>query len=109
MISWAARPASARLGRPAGAPGWGVRLAPGDGRPAGGTRDGFDALTPREREVVESVVRQRGAKGLSIAGSLGISENTLRNHLSLIYEKLGVRNRIDLYAWALERGVGAGT
>jgi two-component system, NarL family, nitrate/nitrite response regulator NarL len=72
-------------------------------------RDPLAALTPRERQIVESVVRQRGAKGISIAGTLGISENTLRNHLSLIYDKLGVRNRLDLYAYALERGLGAGT
>jgi DNA-binding NarL/FixJ family response regulator len=62
--------------------------------------DAIAGLTPRERQIVQTVVEQRGAKGGVIAGQLGISENTLRNHLSQIYEKLGVRNRIDLYVLA---------
>lgn len=57
-------------------------------------------LTPREREIVVAVVRHGGAKGAVIAEALSISENTLRNHLSVIYDKLGLRNRLDLFAYA---------
>ena len=63
------------------------------------------SLTPREREIVGAIVRSRGGKSLEIADSLHISEHTLRNHLTLIYEKLGVRNRLDLFAYAIEHGL----
>jgi len=65
------------------------------------------SLTPREREIIRSIVRSHGGKSLEIAEALHISEHTLRNHLTTIYEKLGVRNRIDLYAYAIEHGLAA--
>jgi len=65
------------------------------------------SLTQRERDIVRAVVRNRGAKSGAIAESLHISEHTLRNHLTVIYDKLGVRNRLDLYAYATERGLAA--
>lgn len=63
------------------------------------------SLTPREREIIRAIVLSRGGKSLAIAETLHISEHTLRNHLTLIYEKLGVRNRIDLFAYASEHGL----
>ena len=51
------------------------------------------ALTPREREVLELI-----AKGLlykEIADQLGISFNTVRQHLGTIYEKLHVHNKTE--------------
>lgn len=63
-------------------------------------------LTPKELEVIAALVRHRGAKSLVIAESLGISEHTLRNHLSVIYHKLGLRGRLDLYLYATENGIG---
>ena len=36
---------------------------------------------------------------------LYISESTLRNHLTAIYEKLGVANRVELFASALKHGL----
>lgn len=62
-------------------------------------------LTPRERQIIDAVVRQRGAKSVAIAEELHISENTLRNHLTVIYDKLGVRNRIELFVYAGEHGL----
>ena len=64
------------------------------------------SLTPREREIIQSVLRNRGAKGEVIAESLHISEHTLRNHLTVIYDKLGLRNRLDLFAFATEHRIG---
>ncbi len=65
--------------------------------------DGFEEpLTPREREVLE-----RLADGLSnreIAGRLGISEHTVKFHVSSIYGKLGVSGRAE----AVRRGVRRG-
>ncbi len=61
-------------------------------------------LTPRAREVVGFV-----ACGLSddeIATKIGISPNTVRNHISAIYRVTGVRKRSALVVWARERGLG---
>lgn len=67
--------------------------------------DKIGRLTPRERDIVAAVIRNSGAKGLVVADSLGISERTLRNQLSTIYSKLGVRNRVELYAYATRHGL----
>jgi DNA-binding CsgD family transcriptional regulator len=48
-------------------------------------------LSPREREVVEQVVR--GASTRQIASTLFIAEDTVQDHLSHIFEKVGVRVR----------------
>ncbi len=66
------------------------------------------ALTQRERDIIRAVVLNRGAKSEVIAEVLHISEHTLRNHLTVIYDKLGVRNRIDLFAYATEHGLALG-
>ncbi|WP_153108964.1 response regulator transcription factor [Propionivibrio limicola] len=63
------------------------------------------SLTPREREIIRAVVNSQGEKSLAIADTLHISEHTLRNHLTLIYEKLGVRNRLGLFAYAVKHGL----
>jgi two-component system nitrate/nitrite response regulator NarL len=65
----------------------------------------IQSLTPKEREVVRTVVAQRGAKSLVVADALGMSENTLRNHLTVIYSKLRVKGKVDLYAFAIENGL----
>ncbi len=57
-------------------------------------------LTAREREMIQAVAREAAAPGKVIARHLCISEHTLRNHLSSIYNKLGLSNRMDLYAFA---------
>lgn len=64
-------------------------------------------LTPREREIVQLMVRSAGTKLLAVAGELGLSEHTLRNHLTTVYSKLGVRGRLELHVFATEHGLGA--
>jgi DNA-binding NarL/FixJ family response regulator len=66
------------------------------------------SLTPKELDVIAAVVRHRGAKSLILADGLGISEHTLRNHLTAIYQKLQVHGRLELYVYAKEHGLGAG-
>lgn len=66
------------------------------------------SLTQRERDIVRVMVQNRGDKSHAIAEALHISEHTLRNHLTVIYDKLGARNRLDLFAYALEHGLASG-
>jgi two-component system, NarL family, nitrate/nitrite response regulator NarL len=56
-------------------------------------------LTQREHDVVRSLVKQPGADNKTLASTLYIGEHTLRNHLSRIYDKLGVPNRLELYVF----------
>ncbi|HEX7022546.1 MAG TPA: PAS domain S-box protein [Trueperaceae bacterium] len=65
---------------------------------------GISELTPRERQVLERVAR--GLSNDAIAGELQISPQTVRNYLSAVYEKIGVRSRIGAALWARERGLG---
>lgn len=59
----------------------------------------LDALTEKEYKVVATVARNSEMPLKEIADLLHISEHTLRNHLASIYDKLGVRNRLELYVF----------
>lgn len=67
---------------------------------------GLGELTPREREVLAMVCEGHG--DAHIAAQLGISRNTVRNHLSNIYGKANVRRRSEAVVWGRERGIAAG-
>jgi len=57
-------------------------------------------LTTRERQTIAAVAGDASAPAKVIARRLCISEHTLRNHLTSIYSKLELTNRLDLYAYA---------
>lgn len=61
------------------------------------------ALSQREREIVYLVAQGLGTQKL--ADRLHISEKTVRNHLSSIYEKLKVSNRLELAIHAAKLGL----
>ena len=63
-------------------------------------------LTPRELGVIGRVVD--GASNKDIAIDLGLSEQTVKNHLSNIFDKLGVSNRLELALYAVHHRVLAG-
>lgn len=65
-------------------------------------------LTTRERQTIAAVASDAAAPGKVLAGRLCISEHTLRNHLSAIYGKLGLSNRLDLYAYATKHQLHKG-
>ena len=65
------------------------------------------SLTARERRIIALVVQSQGASNKALAQSLFISEHTLRNHLSSIYQKLDVANRLELYVYATRHQLGA--
>lgn len=56
------------------------------------------ALSEREVEVVQAVAR--GRTNVEIAGELFISLSTVKSHLASVQNKLGVRNRVEIAAWA---------
>lgn len=60
----------------------------------------LESLTPREMEIVEFV--KQGLSNKIIAYNLKLSENTVRNHLRNIMEKLGLRNRVQVATLALK-------
>ncbi|HEV2610988.1 MAG TPA: response regulator transcription factor [Noviherbaspirillum sp.] len=59
------------------------------------------SLTARERNIIRAIVADSSATNKVIAQGLFISEHTLRNHLTSIYHKLDVINRLELYLYAV--------
>ncbi len=57
-------------------------------------RHGPAELSIREREIVRQLLT--GAKNKEIAATLAISEKTVKNHLSNVFDKLGVKDRLEL-------------
>jgi DNA-binding NarL/FixJ family response regulator len=57
-------------------------------------------LSRREMEVIQLVIQ--GYKNRDIAGKLFISEKTVKNHLSAIFNKLGVTDRLELTLYVFE-------
>jgi DNA-binding NarL/FixJ family response regulator len=58
-------------------------------------------LSRRELEVIQLVIQ--GFKNKDIAAKLFISEKTVKNHLSAIFNKLGVTDRLELTLYAFEK------
>ena len=65
----------------------------------------FGSLTAREREVLALITE--GLGNAEIAGRLSISEKTVRNHVSNLFDKLGVWTRAQAMVFAHERGFRA--
>lgn len=64
----------------------------------------FDTLTARERELLELLAQ--GRDNAQIAASLGLSDKTVRNHLTHVFAKLGVDHRGRAIVLAREAGFG---
>ena len=63
-------------------------------------------LSSREMEVIGLIVA--GYTNKDLARELGISENTAKHHLTNIFDKLGVSNRLELVLYAVDNGLVAG-
>jgi len=61
-------------------------------------------LTAREMDLVELVAN--GYSNKQIADHCFISEGTVKVHLHNVYEKLGIKNRLELCLYAREKGLG---
>ena len=71
-------------------------------RPGRGDDSPFTALSSREREVL--TLMTQGLGNAQIADRLSISEKTVRNHVSNLFDKLGVWTRAQAIVFAMERG-----
>lgn len=63
-------------------------------------------LTAREREIINALLTFEGSTNEEIARQLFISASTLKNHLTTIYSKLDVKNRVQLMKYALQHEIG---
>lgn len=70
---------------------------------AGGRRTPLDSLSRREHEVLTQLAK--GLTNREIADALFIAEQTVKNHVSEIYAKLGVHDRAQALRLALEAGI----
>ena len=67
--------------------------------------DGLDALTRREREVLAEIAKGRSNR--EIARALGVSEKTVKAHVSSVLAKLGVQDRTQAALLAVRHEQGA--
>ena len=64
--------------------------------PAGGLY-GTRKPSPRQQQVIELVAQ--GLKNSEVADAIGTTEHVVKNHLRIIYDKLGLWNRVELALW----------
>ncbi len=73
------------------------------GRPPGPVSDdSFAALSPRQREILALITE--GLSNAQVGQRLTISEKTVRNHVSSLYDKLGVWTRAQAIVFARDHG-----
>lgn len=63
----------------------------------GGDLYGTRVPSPRQQQVIELVAQ--GLKNSEVAVAIGTTEHVVKNHLRLIYDKLGFWNRVGLALW----------
>ena len=62
-------------------------------------------LTPRECEIIRYVAS--GMRNIEVGERLSITESTVKTHLNNIFQKLGVRDRLELTHYAIKTGMVA--
>jgi len=65
--------------------------------------DPYERLTDRERDILKLVVE--GYKTQQIAEMLTITPKTVEGHRTSLMNKLGIHNRLELFKFALRRGI----
>lgn len=78
--------------------------APSPAAPSAGEMSSVEAgLTPREMQVLQAIVN--GQSNKEIGRDLALQEVTVKLHARRVYQKLGARNRAEVTAIAIERGI----
>jgi DNA-binding NarL/FixJ family response regulator len=62
-----------------------------------------ERLTDRERQVLALV--SQGLANKAIARRLGVSEKTVKSHLTTVFARIGVTDRTQAALWAVRNGV----
>jgi DNA-binding NarL/FixJ family response regulator len=63
----------------------------------GGERYGKRVPSEREKQVIALVAQ--GLKNREVADAIGTTEHVVKNYLRVIYDKLGLWNRVELALW----------
>jgi pimeloyl-ACP methyl ester carboxylesterase/DNA-binding CsgD family transcriptional regulator len=79
---------------------------PGAASEAAGIGQRLAALTEREHQVLECIAR--GLDNTEIAAELALSQKTVRNHITRVFDKLGVAHRYQAIVLARDAGLGNG-
>lgn len=92
---WLHRPLFASMLQPNGP-------SPVDG-PTSSEESKIMSLTKREREIIQTIAK--GYRNKQIADALCLSEATVRHHLTSIFSKLGLSDRLELLIYAQKHGL----
>ncbi|HUJ87846.1 MAG TPA: alpha/beta fold hydrolase [Burkholderiales bacterium] len=79
---------------------------PGEQEEPAGIARRLAALTERERQVLEGIAR--GLDNAEIAAELALSQKTVRNHITRVFDKIGVAHRYQAIVLARDAGLGNG-
>lgn len=82
-----------------------VRVVQGQPEPSADAPGPFDALTPREGEILSLLAE--GQSNKVIARNLGISDGTVKLHVKAILRKLGVHSRVEAAVLAVQHNIGS--
>jgi DNA-binding NarL/FixJ family response regulator len=66
-----------------------------------------NSLSNRETEIIRCVAE--GLRNAEVAARLSIGESTVKTHLNNIFQKLGIRDRVELALYAHRIGLAGAT
>lgn len=67
----------------------------------------YGSRTPSEREQQVIQLVAQGLKNKEVANAIGTTEHVVKNYLRVIYDKLGLWNRVELALWYESRRSGS--
>ena len=70
------------------------------------TNERYGSRVPSEREQRVIQLVAEGLKNKEVADAIGTTEHVVKNYLRVIYDKLGLWNRVELVLWYESRRIG---